>query len=83
MNQNQLRLSLPQDLKDFVRQNSGEGTLFTTTGEFIRSVLREKKERLEAERIRDAILAGYQDVVEGQTVRFDGNVRRLLRTVTD
>lgn len=48
-------------------------------GEFVRDVLREKKERLEAAEIRDAILAGYQDALSGRTVEYRGNLRQLLK----
>ena len=27
---------------------------------------------------REAIIEGYQDAIEGRTVAFDGNLRRLL-----
>jgi hypothetical protein len=41
--------------------------------------LREKKERLEAAQIRDAILDGYQDALQGRTIPYDGNLRQLLK----
>lgn len=50
-----LNLSLTDELRAFVDQNSGGGTLYATPGEFALNVLREKKERLEAAQIRDAI----------------------------
>ncbi len=73
-----LNLSLTDELRAFVDQNSGDGTLYSTPSEFVRQVLREKKERLEAAQIRDAILEGYQDAVHGRTVRYRGNLRALL-----
>jgi antitoxin ParD1/3/4 len=74
-----LNLSLTDELREFVDEHSGEGTLFATPSEFVRSLLREKKERLEAARIRDAILEGYQDVLSGRTVEYQGNLRALLK----
>jgi antitoxin ParD1/3/4 len=74
-----LNLSLTDELRAFIDQNSGKGTLFATPSEFVRQVLREKKERLEAARIREAIIEGYQDVIEGRTVTYRGNLRRLLK----
>jgi len=53
-----LNLSLTDELRAFVDQNSGDGTLYATPSEFVRHLLREKKERLEAAQIRDAILEG-------------------------
>ncbi|MFZ5828587.1 MAG: hypothetical protein ACOY3P_00795 [Planctomycetota bacterium] len=78
-----LNLSLTDELRVFIDQNSGDGTLFATPSEFVRHVLREKKDRLEAARIRDAILAGYQDAIEGRTVTYDGDLRQLLDNAAD
>jgi antitoxin ParD1/3/4 len=78
-----LKLSLTDELRAFIDQNSGEGTLFTTPSEFVRSALREKKERIEAAQIRDAILFGYQDAMAGRTVTYRGNLRALLKGADD
>lgn len=74
-----LNLSLTDELRAFIDENSGEGTLFATPSEFVRALLREKKERLEAARIRDAILEGYQDLEQGRTVEYQGDLRALLK----
>jgi len=76
---NSLNVSLTNELRAFIDENSGDGTLFATPSEFVRDVLREKKERLEAARIRDAILAGYDDALQGRVVEYRGNLRRLLK----
>ena len=73
-----LSLTLTDELSAFVDQNCGDGTLFATPGEFVRDVLREKKERLEAAQIREAILEGYQDSIDGRTVVYLGDLRRPL-----
>jgi antitoxin ParD1/3/4 len=78
-----LNLSLTDELRAFIEQNSGDGTLFATPSEFVRQVLREKKERLESARIRDAILDGYQDAIQGRTVPYRGNLRQLLKKKAD
>ncbi len=78
-----LNLSLTDELRAFVDQNCGDGTLYATPSEFVRDVLREKKERLEAARIRDAILEGYQDAVQGRTALYRGNLRQLLKKTSD
>ncbi len=78
-----LNLSLTDELRAFVDQNSGDGTLFATPSEFVRDVLREKKERLEAAQIRDAILDGYQDAIHGRTVPYQGDLRQLLKKTPD
>lgn len=74
-----LKLSLTDELRAFIDKNSGDGTLYATPSEFVRDVLREKKERLEAAQIRDAILDGYQDAVQGRTVVYRGNLRQLMK----
>ncbi len=74
-----LNLSLTDELRAFIDQNCGDGALFATPSEFVRHVLREKKERLEAAQIRDAILDGYQDAIEGRTVTYRGDLQALLK----
>lgn len=74
-----LNLSLTDELRAFIDRNCGDGTLYATPSEFVRDVLREKKERLEAAQIRDAILDGYQDAIQGRTVQYRGNLRQLIR----
>lgn len=74
-----LNLSLTDELRAFIDQQSGDGTLYATPSEFVRDVLRDKKERLEAAEIRDAILEGYQDAIAGRTVPYRGNLRQLLK----
>ena len=74
-----LNLSLTDELRAFVDQSSGDGTLYATPSEFVRDVLREKKERVEAARIRDAILEGFQDAIHGRTVEYRGNLRQLTK----
>jgi antitoxin ParD1/3/4 len=73
-----LNLSLTDELRAFVDQNSGDGTLYATPSEFVRDLLRQKKEELEAARIRDSILSGYEDVLKGRTVEYRGDLRSLL-----
>jgi antitoxin ParD1/3/4 len=74
-----LNLSLTDELRAFIDKNSGDGTLYATPSEFVRDVLREKKERLEAAQIRDSILDGYQDAIQGRTVPYRGNLRQLMK----
>ena len=76
-----LNLSLTDELRAFVDENSGDGTLYATPSEFMRDVLREKKQRLEAVKMRDSILAGYQDLVAGRSIEYQGSVREVIRQV--
>jgi|EndMetStandDraft_3_1072993.scaffolds.fasta_scaffold3575925_1 antitoxin ParD1/3/4 len=73
-----LNLALTDELRAFVNENSGEGTLFSTPSEFVRHLLREKKERMEAARIRDAILEGYQDAIQGHLTPWRGKMQDIL-----
>jgi antitoxin ParD1/3/4 len=74
-----LNLSLTDELRAFIDENSGEGTLYATPSEFIRDLLRQKKRQLEAEKIRAAILEGYQDAIDGRIVPYEGDLRSLLK----
>jgi antitoxin ParD1/3/4 len=76
---NTLNLSLTDELRSFIDENCGDGTLYATPSEFVRDLLRQKKLQTEAARVRDAIVAGYQDAIAGRTVAFDGNLRSLLK----
>lgn len=74
-----LNLSLTDELRAFVDENCGDGTLYATPSEFVRDLLRQHKRQVEAAKARDAILEGYQDAIAGRTVPFDGNLRSLLK----
>lgn len=74
-----LKLTLTDSLRAFVDQNYGEGTPYSTPSEFVLEVLREKKESLESEQIRDAILDGFQDAIQGRTLPYHGDLRQLLK----
>jgi hypothetical protein len=74
-----LKLNLTAELRAFIDQNSGDGTPYATPEEFVSDVLREKQERLEAARIRGAILDGYQDAIEGRTVTYLGELGQLMK----
>lgn len=76
-----LNLSLTDELRAFVDENSGDGTLYATPSEFMRDVLREKKQRLEAAKMRDSILAGYQDLITGRSIEYQGSVREVIKQV--
>ncbi len=75
---NRLKFSFPDDLRDFLDANTGDGTLFATPSEFIRHVLREKKERIETAAIRDGIFEGFDDIAAGRYVEFQGRLDPVL-----
>ena len=73
-----INLSLTDELRAFLDENSGDGTLFSTPSEFVRALIREKKERQDAAALREAVLEGYGDVREGRTHPFTGDLRGML-----
>lgn len=74
-----LNLSLTDELREFIEENCGVGTLYATPSEFVRDLLRQKMCQTEAAEVRDAIIEGYQDAIDGRTATFAGNLRSLLK----
>ena len=73
-----INLSLTDELRNFINSNCGKGGLYATPSEFLRDLLREKKERLEAAALRDGVLQGYRNIHDGHVVEFTGNLRSTL-----
>ncbi|MFT5303242.1 MAG: antitoxin ParD1/3/4 [Mariniblastus sp.] len=73
-----LYLSLTDELRAFVDQNSGNEIVYATPSEFVRDLLR-KKNRQEAASASDSIIEGYQDAIAGRTVAFKGDLTGLLK----
>lgn len=73
-----LNLSLTDELHQFLKLQSGDGTLFSTPSEFVRSLIREHKERLEAAELRKAVFEGYDDVQHGRTLPLEGDFRAMI-----
>lgn len=73
-----INLSLTDELRAFIDSQSGEGTSYATPSEFLRDVLREKKRRLEAAALRDAVIEGYRDLKEGRFVEFEGSLQSVI-----
>jgi antitoxin ParD1/3/4 len=76
---NSLNLSLTDELRAFVDENCGDGTLYATPSEFVRDVLRRRKLQKDAADVRDAIIEGYQDAIAGRTFVFKGDLQALLK----
>ena len=74
-----LNLSLTDELRAFVDEYSGEGTLYATPSEFVRDLLRHKKDAIDAAKLRQGIIEGYQDLAAGRTVPFTGDLKSLLK----
>ncbi len=71
---NSLNIALTDELRAFVDRECGEGTDFATPTEYVRALLREKKNRTEAASLRAAIIEGYQDLIDGRYMEFSGNL---------
>lgn len=74
-----LNLSLTDELRAFIDENSGDGTLYATPSEFVRDILRQRKLEMEAEKIRGSILAGYEDALAGRTYEYDGDLQAMMK----
>jgi antitoxin ParD1/3/4 len=74
-----LNLSLTDELRAFVDEHSGDGTLYATPSEFVRDVLRQRKRQLEAEKLREGILEGFQDIIDKRLHEFNGSLSDVLR----
>ena len=74
-----LNLSLTDELRAFVDQNCGDGTFYATPSEFVRDLLRQKKLQQDVAAVRESILEGMQDIAEGRTTEFTGNLQEMLK----
>ncbi len=73
-----INLSLTDELRAFLDENSGDGTLFSTPSEFVRDLIRSKKDRQDAAALRQAVLEGYADARDGRAHEYTGDLRAML-----
>lgn len=69
-----LNIALTKEMKNFVNSQSGEGTFYATTSEFVQDLIRYESDRLEAAELRASIIEGYQDVIHGRVYEFSGDL---------
>ncbi len=74
-----INLSLTDELREFIDRNTGDGSLYATPSEFLRSLIRQKKEKLEAAELRQAIISGYRDAISGNVYEFSGDLRKDMK----
>lgn len=74
-----LNLSLTDELREFVDQHSGDGTLYATPSEFARDLLRQRKLQLEAQKLREGVLEGFQDAIDCRLHEFKGNLADIIK----
>ncbi len=58
----------------------GTALYMQTPSEFLRSLIREKKEKLEAAELRQAIISGYRDAISGNVYEFSGDLKKDMKT---
>lgn len=75
---NSLNLSLTDELRSFIDKNSGDGTFYATPSEFMRDLIREKKKSMEISQMRDGILQGYDDLIKGKSIKFNGSIKDIM-----
>lgn len=71
-----INVPLTDEMKRFVSEQAGDGTMYSTPSEYVRDLIRHDQERKEAEELRRSILEGYQDIAEGRLTVFTGDLRK-------
>ena len=76
-------LTLTDELSNFVRENSGDGSDFTTPTEFIRHMIREKKKQTalqatdEMYNMHISMLDGLEQVKNGKSYKIDEVIQKV------
>ncbi|MBO6661231.1 hypothetical protein [Roseivirga sp.] len=71
-----INVPLTDEMKRFVSEQAGDGTMYSTPSEYVRDLIRHDQERKEAEALRESILEGYKDIAEGKVTAFSGDLRK-------
>jgi antitoxin ParD1/3/4 len=66
---------LSQPLAAFVDRMVGQAGLYETPSEYVRDLIRRDMERREGQFVKDAILAGYQDLAAGRVFESSGDFK--------
>ncbi len=74
-----LNIALTDEMKKFITSQSGKGTLYSTPSEYVRDLIRHEQNRIEAAKLRNDIIEGYQDVIHGRTQEFSGDLMDDLK----
>jgi antitoxin ParD1/3/4 len=75
-----LHVSLPEDLKEFVRQEVAEGG-YSTPSDFVRTVLREWREQKLRRGIDAALLASLETPAEEVTPEYLASLRQEAKAL--
>lgn len=72
-------ISLTDEMKQFIVSQYGSGTLYASPSEYIRDLIRHERDRIETQKLRSAILEGYQDIFHGSAQEFSGDLMADLK----
>jgi antitoxin ParD1/3/4 len=72
---------LSQPLAAFVDRMVGQTGLYETPSEYVRDLIRRDMERREGQFVKDAILAGYQDLAAGRVIESSGDFKADMATL--
>ncbi|MEM9857120.1 MAG: hypothetical protein AAF843_07180 [Bacteroidota bacterium] len=78
MNDEFLNIPLTNEMKKFLQSQSGEGTFYSTPGEYVTDLIRHDRDRLSASDLRMSIIEGYQDAINGKSIEFSGDLKADL-----
>src|SRR3954451_22329876 len=77
-----LHVSLPEDLKEFVHQEVAEGG-YSTPSDFVRSLLRERREQKLRQCIDANLLSSLETPAEQVTPEYLASLRRDVKAIID
>ena len=75
-----LHVSLPEDLKEFVREEVAEGG-YSTPSDFVRTVLRERRAKKLREHLDEALLASLETPAEEVTPEYLASLRQEVKAL--
>jgi antitoxin ParD1/3/4 len=75
-----LHVSLPEDLKEFVRQEVADGG-YSTPSDFVRTVLRERRAKKARERLDEALLVSLETPAEEVTPEYLASLRQEAKAL--
>ena len=76
-----LHISLPETLKEFVKEEVREGG-YGTPSDYVRSLLRQAKERKARQKLDQALLASLESPAEAVTPEYLAELQRKARELT-
>ena len=75
-----LHVSLPEDLKEFVREEVAEGG-YSTPSDYVRTVLRDRRAKKLRERLDEALLASLETPAEEVTPEYLSSLRQEAKAL--